>query len=518
MKEFIRKYDGRIHGVLSCFDRMLFRGYLPIMSGWAMAQFLDGFDVNGSSLKPFLLQNSERVKDHAIAMAKKYERPFQYLSSAIRKEDNARELAQHDGIEEGLVCIFSILEPCRTFSFRFQKGGPFVQSARRKCLHLYFYFMDRDFGLIHVRIQTWFPMQIQIYLNGHEWLARKLSANRLRYTKHDNVFLWIEDMAKAQRFADRFVNLNWPTILDKYAKRVNPQMRDILHDRPYYWVSAQSEYSTDILFKTRQDLCELYPQLLSHSTLCFGAREVMNFLGRKLHGKFEGEIVSDLSSLVCRRTGGSRIKHRVKENWLKMYDKSGLVLRVETVINNPEEFRVRKQVLRKGKPQTEWVAMRKGVAYLFRYREVSLQANGRYLDALAVVDDPTNAKRDLDRVTTPKKDVAGRGCSGFNPLARHDAELFQSVMAGDHCLRGFNNRDIRARLGSTVHLRACGQDPKKASAKVSRTFRRFHAHGLIAKIPRTRRWRVTLYGRRVMGTSLYLRDHHFPEAYSRIAA
>jgi hypothetical protein len=160
----------------------------------------------------------------------------------------------------------------------------------------------------------------------------------------------------------------------------------------------------------------------------------------------------------------------------------------------------------------------RGVAYLFRYREVSLQANGRYLDALAVVDDPTNAKQDLDRVTTPKKDAAGRGCSGFNPLARHDAELFQSIMAGEHCLRGFNNRDIRGRLASTVHLRACGQDPKKASAKVSRTFRRFHAHGLIAKVPRTRRWRVTLYGRRVMGASLYLRDHHFPEAYSRIAA
>ncbi len=244
----------------------------------------------------------------------------------------------------------------------------------------------------------------------------------------------------------------------------------------------------------------------------------MNFLGRKLHGKFEGEIVSDLSSLVCRRTGGSRIKHRVKQNWLKMYDKSGLVLRVETVINNPEEFRVRKQVLRKGKQRTEWVQMRKGVAYLFRYREVSLQANTRYLDALAAVDDPTNAKRALDRVTTPKKDAAGRRCAGFNPLARHDAELFQTLMAGEHCLRGFTNCDIRARLASSVHLRACGHDPRKQSAKVSRTFRRFHAHGLIAKIPRTRRWRVTVYGRQVMGTSLYLRDHHFPNAYSRIAA
>ena len=100
-------------------------------------------------------------------------------------------------------------------------------------------------------------------------------------------------------------------------------------------------------------------------------------------------MVSDLSSFACRRVGGSRIKHRVQQNWLKMYDKAGLVLRIETVINNPGEFRVRKQVLRDGKQRTEWVQLRKGVAYLFRYREVSLQANARYLDALAVVDDPT---------------------------------------------------------------------------------------------------------------------------------
>src|SRR5207247_5401559 len=146
--------------------------------------------------------------------------------------------------------------------------------------------------------------------------------------------------------------------------------------------------------------------------------------------------------------------------------------------------------------------MRKAVAYLFRYQQVSCQANSRYLEALAVVDDPTKAKHDLDRVTTRKKDSAGRRCSGFNPLARRDAELFQSVMDGGHCLRGFSNRDIRQRLASTPHLRQCAKNPKKASAKISRIFRRFRAHGLIAKIPRTRRWRVTIYGRRVMGTAL----------------
>jgi len=521
MKEFIRKYEARIHGVLSCFDRVIFRGYLPIMSGWAMAEFLYRLNQNRSSLRPFLLQNSQRVKNHAIAMAKQYGRPFQYLTSNIDKDAAAQQLAQRDGIQHGLVCIYSILEPCRTFSFVFNKPGPdqrpFVRSAKRKCLHLYFYFMDRRFGLLHVRIQTWFPMPIQIYLNGHEWLARKLTANGVRYTKHDNAFLWIDDMARAQKFADRFANLNWPKLLSKYAKLVTPQLQDILKDHQHYWVTAPSELSTDILFKSRKHLSELYPELLSHATLCLGAKEVMHFLGRKLRGNFEGEIVSDLTDFAG-RIPGCRIKHRVQQNWLKMYDKAGLVLRVETVINHPEVFKVRKKVQRQGKTQVEWVPMRKGVAYLFRYQQVSMQANSRYLEALAVVDDPTKAKRDLDRMTTRKKDAAGRGCSAFNPLARRDAELFQSMMDGNYCLRGFANRDIRQRLASTAHLRQCANDPKKASSKISRILRRFRAHGLIAKIPRTRRWRVTVYGHRAMGTALYLRNHDFSRAYPQVAA
>ena len=117
-------------------------------------------------------------------------------------------MVEDEGLQQGLVCIFSVLEPCRTFSFKFQRGRPFVQSARRKCLFLYFYFMDRDFGLIHVKLQTWFPMQVQVYTNGHEWLARKLSSNHIRFSKRENVFVWIEDARRAQKFADRFASLN----------------------------------------------------------------------------------------------------------------------------------------------------------------------------------------------------------------------------------------------------------------------------------------------------------------------
>ena len=147
------------------------------------AQFLKAQEIGSDELKSFLLTNAERVKAHAQAMAAKHKRAFQYLSTSLRKEDAARQLAERDGIEEGFVCVFSVLEPCRTFSFRFAPAQAYAQSAKRKCLHLYYYFMDRDLGLIHVRVQTWFPLQIQVYLNGHERLARPLCQTNWRRAK-----------------------------------------------------------------------------------------------------------------------------------------------------------------------------------------------------------------------------------------------------------------------------------------------------------------------------------------------
>jgi hypothetical protein len=159
-------------------------------------------------------------------------------------------IAERDGIDEGLVCVFSALEPCRTFSLRFTSGQPYVQTAKRKCLHLYYYFIDRDLGLLHVRVQTWFALQVQIYLNGHEWLARKLTARGIEHTKIDNVFIRVSDLPRAQRLSDRFAHLKWPQILNRYARQVVPQLDDVLHGCEYDWVAAQAEYSTDVMFNT----------------------------------------------------------------------------------------------------------------------------------------------------------------------------------------------------------------------------------------------------------------------------
>jgi len=519
MDSFLCKHQKKVNGTLSCFDRMIFRGYLPLQSGWQMAQYLSQNKIFYRHVKDFLVENADKINKHAKALADKYGRPIQYLTKSIRMEEMARKMAEAEKIERGLICIYSILEPCRTFAFRWEKGRPFIQVSNRKCLFIYFYFMDHQLGLIHVKLQTWFPMQIQVYVNGHDWLERKLTANKISFTKHDNVFFQIGDWKRAQKLADRFTGLDWQGILERYARFVNPLLRGILHGYKHYWVTSQSEYSTDIAFKSSADLRDLFPRLLSQGTLCFGAKDVMSFPGKKLRGQFLGEIVSyTKDGEWLPRVPGARIKHRVKENWLKMYDKAGSVLRVEMVINNPEYFKVRKKVTRKNKRVMEWVSMRKGVAYLFRYREVSQQANYRYLNALSIVEDPSSAIQQLDDITTRKETKSGRGVRAFNPLCREDIQLFKAMMAGEHYIRGLSNSDIRSLLNHTSHLRDLAHDPKRQSAKISRILSRFHAHKLIAKIPHTRRWRVTDRGKQIMSASLCLRDIAFPELFRKNVA
>jgi hypothetical protein len=517
MDAFVAKHEKSIRGVLSCFDRVLFRGYVPLMSGYAMAEFLKLKQVQRRTLKPFLLTQAERVKKHALSMAAEAQRPHQYLTGPTRKEELARQMAQRDGITEGLICVFSVLEPCRTFSLVWKEAHPFVKPAWRKCLHLYFYFLDRQLGLIHVKVQTWFPFPIQVYVNGHEWLAHRLDRHGIAYRKQDNVFVHVSDLERAQQLADGFASVDWVRVLGRYARRVNPLLRDLLAPMQYYWVTAQAEYSTDVLFRSHQALEELMPRLLSYSTLYFEARDVMAFLGRKVHGNFQGDVVTDQVdfSQMPKRLPGRRVKHRMKRNWMKMYNKEGAVLRVETVINDPEEFRIRRRVRRHGRSVMAWVPLRKGVAFLSRYQEICGQCNRRYLDALAHVDDPTPAIRALDALSARATTPDGRTVRPFNPVARQDRTLFEVLMSGENVLHGFTNRELREHLVRVGFPLA--PEAVKQPGQVTRLLHRLHIHQLVAKIPRSRRWRVSLNGRRVMAAAVKLREVAYPSLYAEAA-
>ncbi len=317
------------------------------------------------------------------------------------------------------------------------EGRPRLVNASIPQLCLYYYVVTPEFGLVHIRIQTWLPFSIQIYLNGHDYLARQMDKHEIKYTQADNCFTWIEDVEKAQELSDDFNRLKWENILPRFAKYVLPFSTNEFNP-DYYWVVDQAEYATDIMFKNPADLDALYEKLLEHSIQCFGAKDVLTFLGKKFDGRFTGDQINSMK----KRYPGARVKHWIKKNWMKMYNKFGSVLRVETVINDPYSFKILRHGKRNGAQVYGWFPMAKGVANLYRYGEIGFAANHAYLDALAIVRDDRPAKESLQKLTEPIR-RKGNSYSAFNPLRSEEIRLFRSVMNGNFIAFGFQNRDIR---------------------------------------------------------------------------
>jgi len=497
MKSFIEKNISQITGSLNCFDRLIFKGHLRSINYPAgLDKFISARGLKIKDFAKFVQTQSDHLVLHAKTTAAKHNRTYQYLPRHIRKDDEARHIAQKMNITSGLICVFSELETCPSFKIGYGIGRPCILATHRKCLCLYYYFLHPQLGLIHVRIQSWFPFVVQVAVNGHEWLAIQMRRKNISFEQIDNAFIKIADPDKAQYLADQFCRLNWPALLQKLADFVNPLLKNILAGQSYYWTTDQAEFATDIMFKNQDALSPLFRELFKHAFLCFGASDVLSFLGKKITPVFSSEVITDFKT----RTEGMRIKHRVGKNWIKMYPKFGVVLRVETVINHPYGFLTRRHGNRKGKRIIGWFPMTKGITGLARYAEVALAANSRYLQALAVVHDPRKAQ-ELLCACSSRISHNQRSYRGFNPAAHEDIQIFRALSAGQHSLHGFRNSDIR----NSLYPNQDAGTQIKLSARISRILKRFHVRGLIAKIPHSRRWRVTTNGHAFMSMAI---KHH----------
>lgn len=501
---FLRKHAAQVRGVLSCFDRVILRGHLPLSYTRGLEGFLYQQGVLFKDFKHYAPQVAERIKEHVRALVTQAGGSFRHLTRKERMEEEARRLAQERGMREGIICGFSCLETCATFRLQFAEGRPTLRRDYRRCTVVYVYLLHRVLGLIHVKLETWFPLTMQVYVNGHDWLARQLGARGLGYEQADNAFVALADPVAAQRCADRFVKQNWPKLLGALARQFNPLLADVLAGRDYYWVVDQAEYATDVLFKDQAALAALYPRLVEHATLCLGAEDVLRFLGRKLHPCLQSEVQTHRG----RRVEGVRVKHALASNRLKMYDKAGRVLRLETVINDPRQFRVRRRQRRgDGRQQLVWQPLCKGVAWLWRYAEVSRSANHRYLEALAAVDHWQQSRVALDRVTQPAR-LGQRRKRALAPLSPHDQALFLAVLRGEHRLRGLANGDVARQLYPQPARTAA--ERRRRCGRVSRLLQLLRAHALLAKIPRSRRYRVTALGEALMSAAIYVRHKYLP--------
>lgn len=519
MQQFTARFKDRIQGVVSGFDRLLFRGSLRQLNhphGMEVFLFMNG--ILFKDYEKYVKSVSQRVKQASVASALEQKLPVKYLRRGdMDKDKMARQIAAEREITSGDVCVLSAMEMAPTF----QHEGTHMVIRKRPCLTLYHYQIDPEFGWTYARLQTWFPFCVHVYLNGREWLARQMDKEKLGYVRQDNCFPWIEDYQRAQELLDEHLKVGWEARLRPFAQRLNPLHEEIFRNfnTNYYWTVNQCEWATDVVFKPGA-LERLSPRFLQHGMLNLSSSDLMRFLGKSLTptgripAQFAGEITTDFK----RRVSGERIKHRINGNSIKEYGKAhtpvGDLLRVETTTNQIDDLRAFRP--KEGGPEDDlkWRKLRYGVADLHRRAEISQKANERYLDALSVIDDSSRISELVRQLERP----CGTGkqrVRALHPFSAEDHALLEAVNRGEFVLNGLRNRDLQALLYKPGPVTL--QEKRRRSAAIGRKLRLLRAHGLIKKVPCTHRYQVTDPGR-VLITAVLTVDRATLVQLSKIAA
>jgi hypothetical protein len=513
MKTFVRQHEASIHGVLCGFDRIRFRGSLRSISfAEGFFKYLCFLRVLLKALAAFLDGTSRKLKLATERLAKTTPvGKVVYLAGTRDKQQAVDDLIREHGIPDdftGLIAVLSCVENCCSFELlkNADEGKLQVRSAFRKCLHYYLYLRHPRYGRMHVRIMTWFPMKVQICLNGREWLARQLDAAGIGYERRDNSFAQVADFARAQTLFDEQVRTDWPKTLSELLREVHPEFERLrtdlqLHD--YYWTAEQTEVATDVAFRSEALLGPLYRRLLRHAIENLSSADVMRFLQQRLtksgaiDGRFRGEVVSDLKT----RREGTRVKHRLGSNSVKMYDKFGVVLRVETTIHEAEGLKVYRAKENDPEQKLAWRSLRRGVADLYRRFELSRRSNEAYLEAMSVVDCPETLES-LAASASKSVKKRGRRYRGLNVLSAEDSRLLQAIDRGEHAIAGFRNRDLRELVFGRTSDRS---EAKRQSGCTTRRLQLLRAHGLIRKVAQSHRYTTTERGRKLAAAVSYAR-------------
>lgn len=475
------RYRDRLHGTLSCYDRMVVTGTLAqVCYAQGMTAFLKARGIRIFDYPRFAEPLRDAIRSRAREVAEAAGLEIEHIAkSHIRKEDVVAKVLRRRGDHPGLVHIISAMEACDSYRPWHDKasGRTFLKPDTGRCLHYYFYFIDPEVGLCYLRVPTWCPFRLQFYCNGHGWLARRLAAEGIGFTLADNAFVRIDDWRRAQALADTLKPEWLHRVLDRYAALCCPVQETIA--QPYHWSLMQVEYAVDLVFRSAQTLKPLYEQLSRQAVLSVKAEQVASFLGKKITPQLAQEIGSRFET----RIEGTCIKHRLGKAQVKMYDKFNLVLRIETTVNDVSFFKHHRKVEHRQGPSTrELASVKKSIYSLIDLREILLGCCRRYLEYLSALDDHSAGARALDRLSQDQRDQ-DRIIKGLNFFKGSEQALLRALQRPQFNIRGLRRADLAAFV------------PSLNPAALSRQLKRMRRLGLIKRIAATYRYYLTRLGR-----------------------
>jgi hypothetical protein len=489
----LARYEREIQGVLGCFDRLVVTGTLTeIAHPEAMDMFLHHQGFRAFDIGLFADPLRQRIRDNAVELARKAGIEIEYLSRSkgVRKEDLVAKVLARRGHHPGLVHVLSVVETCTTFKpWRNPKSGqPGLRMTTGKCSTYYFYLIDPQLGLMYVRVPTWLPCRLQIYFNVHHWLASQLRREGIGFKMEDNCFVEIADWERAQKLAQSFSVAQWQSKFQRLAAQFCPVVEKF--SRGYHWSVMQVEYSLDLVFKSAPQLSLLYQQLSRQAMLVVRVPEMARFWGKRYSP--EAEALSDFKTIV----EGTRVRHQLGRQSIKMYDKGGRVLRIEATSNDITFFRhYRKVVSRDGRAEYKMAALKKSIYSLSDVVEHLAAACRRYLEFIGTLEDDTSQRHDINRISRTVRDRNDRTWRGFNLFLKEDQSVLLALLRGEFSIHGLSNKGLQTVLAP------------KSSGQINRILRRLRNHGLLKKIAHSYRYYLSATGRRLITAAAKLFEY-----------
>ena len=244
-------------------------------------------------------------------------------------------------------------------------------------------------------------------------------------------------------------------------------------------------------FPARQaDLQPLYEAIVRTAIHAVKADQVATFLGRKLTSTYQDEVGNDFHT----RSQGTRIRHSMGPASIKLYDKAGLIARVECTVNDVTFFKHHRWVERRdGTKLFKLAPLRKNLYSLRDLAQLMRAANDRYLAFIASIDNPSAGIKAIGKIAAPAAEH-GRSYRGFNLLTPDDHQLFLTLARGEWCISGFRTADLRRHLSTLT------------PSRLSHLLKRLRTHGLIKKIGHRYKYYLTELARRVIVTTLAIRE------------
>jgi hypothetical protein len=469
---------GHVKLDLECLDRMYFNGYIPnVQVGGQVILFLRhrGYPVPSPACLQQIgdafrraVDSFARSNDIAVIRLKAADRNIDLMRPYLqRAAATGRSQVAAIGVAQEFQKVFVArkrdTDPTKVPQFSFDK-------VDRRVTVYYFYLWDDEFGPAFIKVCAYFPYPIKVWVNGHEWAKRQAGKAGIGFTELSNGFAATDDPAGLQAICDRLGPGSIQVFFERWMARLPLPLTAADRAGGYWWELSmrQIEVSRTIVF-TQPRYARAFTDALIVDNLDLGRPDTMEIIfDRRVQANTEGEFKTKVVTRGVEVTVNAFYKH----SRIKQYLKQGRALRVETVINAPNDLGCQRRLHNLNELQTKARA-----------------CNRRLMDAERVGQGCVLASPAFERIAHPTVTTEGRRA----PAMRFGEPRVQAL-AGALChslcaVTGITNRSLRALMTGLL-------DAGYTTTQASYDLTRLRRNAIITRRPGTNTYHLTSDGLR----------------------